>query len=303
MTSLRRFTLAVLLVSGGFAVLYWMNRYTEYEHDSQSIGLDRHPNHGVTNLPENVTDENWNFYLCRVDDAPASIFLNLALWNDISNASENTLYALQIDMADASEHGMGTPAEAKLLRAVEDSIVDEARAEGIRFVGRLRNNKIWQLTFMGPPDGGPGLNRIATSGLMSSGRSFEILIQEDEDWSYYREFLYPDTERMRWIKDRLTVEALEQHGDPLTIRRRVDHWVYFSNAVRRSAYAEAVRKLGFEAIELVPEDDGSNLCLLVHRVDSVELEAIHEVTNALAELAQEHDGDYDGWETPIKKSN
>lgn len=252
-------------------------------------------------MPEDSLEEKWDFYLCKVDDAVASIFLNLALWDYLAHASENTLYALQLEMTEPGEHGMGTASEADVLGPIEDVIVKEAKTVGIRYVGRLRNHGIWQLTFMGPDSHEESLNRIATSALASSGRSFEAVSQHDPMWSYFREFLYPNAERVRWMKDRSVVEALEHHGDPLTVRRRVDHWVYFPNSGARSSFAEAVRSLGFETIDLEPASDESTLGLQIHRMDSVQLEAIHELTNRLTGLAEEHEGEYDGWETSVEK--
>ena len=46
-----------------------------------------------------VPDE-WDFYPCRVDDAPASIFLNLWFEKKAPVTSADTLYWLRIQMLD-----------------------------------------------------------------------------------------------------------------------------------------------------------------------------------------------------------
>ncbi len=253
--------------------------------------------------PQDSSEERWDFYLCKVDDAPASIFLDLALRDSLDDASRQTLYALQVSMTELGEHGMGTATEADALNPIEDVIAEEARTVGLRLIGRLRNHGIWQLTFMGPADHEERLNRIAKPILASSGRAFELVSQPDPEWSYYREFLYPNAERERWMKDKSVVEALEQHGDPLIASRRVDHWVYFPSAAKRSAYAQHVTRLGFEIVGPEDESDDSTFRLQIHRIDSVQLEAIHEVTEELSRLAQNHEGEYDGWETSVAKAD
>ena len=243
--------------------------------------------------------ERWDFYLCKVDDAPASIFLDMSLHEQLPSASENTLYAVQIEMSDSGDHGMGTAAEADVLHPIEDVIVSEMNESGLRYLGRLRNLGMWQLTFMGPIGREDDVRHAATSALASPGRSFELIARQDADWSYYRDFLYPDAERVRWMRDRDVVDALEQHGDSLRTERRVDHWVYFGDVESRSRFAEAVHGLGFGIVELDASSE-SGPGLQVHRVDSVQLDDIHEVTTTLQELAERYGGEYDGWETSVE---
>lgn len=84
-----------------------------------------------------------------------------------------------------------------------------------------------------------------------ANRSFELVVKADMEWSYDREFLYPDEERYRWIKDHRVVRRLEEHGI----------------------------KLG--------------------RSDSVMVHDIHELTETLVDLAEQHGGTYDGWECQV----
>jgi regulator of RNase E activity RraB len=95
-----------------------------------------------------------------------------------------------------------------------------------------------------------------------------------------------------------------EHGDPLKRPRRVDHWIYFEVASRRDAFVQAALDDGYE-VESAHEDATSErrFCAQLHRVDSVELEEIHDVVMSLMELAEEHDGEYDGWETSVERDN
>jgi regulator of RNase E activity RraB len=246
-------------------------------------------------------DDSWDFYFCRVDDAPASIFLNLGFKSVLSGLPEDTLYAVQIQMADPGEHGMGSAAEAELLYPLEDALAKAAAAIALRHIARLRNNGYWQVTFMGPSGQQAELRRIADQHLSRLQRSFELVAKEDLNWAYYRDFLYPDDERMQWIKDRHVVEVLEREGDPLTARRRVDHWIYFANEKSRDTFADIVLAQGFSLVSAPKKDAEKRPFLQVHRVDSVELEAIHDVTRFLSELAAQHQAEYDGWETSVEK--
>lgn len=247
-------------------------------------------------------EESWDFYFCRVDDAPASIFLDLDLISSIKDAKETTLYAVRIEMTDLGDHGMGSAEEAGMLGELEDRITRDVGEHGLRFIGRVRNNGVWQLNFMGPEQREALCETLLRSCLPAAGRAFELVTKPDEDWSYYREFLYPSAERMQWMQDRKVVEALQREGDLLDQPRRVDHWMSFTDEPSRAAVSEEAAALGFEAI--IPErDEDSEWPLQLHRVDPVTLEDIHEVVIELTELAEAHGGEYTGWETSVERAS
>jgi uncharacterized protein (TIGR01619 family) len=244
--------------------------------------------------------EDWDFYPCRVDDAPGSIFVNLALAHQLEDLQENTLYVVRIKMVDGDTHGMGSSEEANTLYRAEDALVAELSAMAVRFIGRLRNLGNWQLTFMGPPGIEPDIERLAEIHLDRLPRQYSIDAENDPEWSYYSDFLFPDAERMRWIQDRRVVDALQRHGDPLTQRRRVDHWIYFPDRDSQCAFASAVAEDGFQLLE--PQGEAPDFGVQVYRVDSVQLNDIHEVTHALTALAERFNGNYDGWETSVESN-
>ncbi|MCX5746297.1 MAG: DUF695 domain-containing protein, partial [Proteobacteria bacterium] len=91
----------------------------------------------------------WEFYACAIEDAPASIFLNLGFEAHAPLRDADTLYVVRLELRDPDEHGMGSAVEAELLRAIEDRITEGAQATGLYYVGRLRSRGVWQLTFYG----------------------------------------------------------------------------------------------------------------------------------------------------------
>lgn len=243
-------------------------------------------------------DDDWDFYRCVVDDRPASIFLNLRYESTRPSSSINTLYWLRIQMSDAAEHGMGNSPEADALYAFEDELTGSATSLGLVFVGRLRNNGDWQITFYGPPGHNDALRALAHE-LDLGGRRFESGSKPDPDWTYYREFLMPNAERRQWMQDRHVVDVLEEHGDVHSIPRRIDHWTWFRTPTARQAFVEAVTRDGF-TVEST-SDDPQAFGAQVFRTDTVELDHIHQVVMKLFKLADQHDGYYDGWEAPVEK--
>jgi regulator of RNase E activity RraB len=247
-----------------------------------------------------VGDE-WEFYPCRVGDAPASISLNLWFEKNAPMSGTDTLYWLRIQMLDKADHGMGTSAEAAILNPIEDQVTQRAQAIGFFYVGRLRNDGAWQLAFYGPANRLDAVQNLSKSIDGLNGREVETGSKPDPDWDYYREFLLPDAERRQWMQDRRVVEVLEEKGDVLRLPRRVDHWAYFPTADSRNAFVGDVAREGFVVEQTIDDANGNvKFNARVHRVDPVELEHIHDVVMLLVGLAEKHDGDYDGWETSLE---
>jgi hypothetical protein len=254
--------------------------------------------HAIAIAMADDPDDRWDFYFCRVDDGPASITLNLRYADE--KPALDTLYWVSITMRDRGEHDMGTAAEAEELYAMEDRFIASARAAGFLQVGRLRNNSVWQVTFYGQAGRAKQLGELVREhGFGNRKLAFDS--KPDRDWSYYDEFLYPSAERVQWMQDRDVVSALESHGDVHATPRRVDHWIYLPSKKAREAFIEDVGREGFSVEASVPARRRTH-AVRVFRTDPVELEHIHDVVMTLVELAEKHDGEYDGWETFVEKT-
>lgn len=253
----------------------------------------------MTDAPE-IRDA-WEFYLCPIDDAPASLFLNFGFEPHAPLANADTLYVVRIALHDPDEHGMGSAAEAELLRSIEDRITEGAQATGLYYVGRIRSGGVWQLTFYGRTGWIDALRPTHTTLELLAGRHVDVRTMPDPDWGYYREFLLPDAERRQWIADRHVVDALHERGDVLTLARPVRHWAFFPTPGARASFVAAAAREGFVAAEQVDTADGARgFGAQLERVDAVDLDHIHDVAMGLLELARVHGGDYDGWETSVE---
>ncbi len=251
-------------------------------------------------VPGKVPDE-WDFYLTRLDDAGASFFLNFWFRKRAPLPGVDTLYRCDLEMIDPGPHGLGEEADAEALQVLEEKILDRAGEHGLYFVGRIRWKGSWLLRFFGPPGQCSELE-TATRTAMEGGtnRRFTVDSTEDSEWSHYVDFLFPDDDRWQWIQDRHSVEDLLQHGDKLELPRRVDHWIFFDTAKQRNAFLREAVELDYGVEPSHGKSDDGKYCAQVHRVSAVELEEIHDVVMSLIELADAHDGEYDGWETTVE---
>ena len=100
------------------------------------------------------------------------------------------------------------------------------------------------------------------------------------------------------------MDLLKKHGDNLTTVREINHWIYFKSFDELCDYKDLLFKKGF-TIQNIDKIENPNetypFSLIISRNDRADIKSINEVTLELSRLAEEYNGNYDGWETPIVK--
>lgn len=97
------------------------------------------------------------------------------------------------------------------------------------------------------------------------------------------------------MMDFKVVEQLRSHNDPRTVPRVIDHCVVFPGREGMDEFCSKVQAEGFVTELNERDDESSPFVLEVRREDPVTLQEIHAVVMEVARLAEQHDGDYDGW--------
>lgn len=91
---------------------------------------------------------------------------------------------------------------------------------------------------------------------------------------------------------------MQNNGDNLTKKCPIDHWVYFKTQEEADKFIVSVEIEYF----LVPNREQFEYPFAVHLVRVDYLEVIDDITDFLLNEAEKYNGEYDGWETPIVKS-
>ena len=242
-----------------------------------------------------MTDDDFDFYPCLVDGAPASIYVNQR-YEPAGAPGADTRYDVVLPMRDAGGYGIGSEAEGAELDRIEEALIARAGELGLIYVGRLRSHGEWTSTFYGPPGEADALRAIATE--LTPDRRATVQHEADGAWRYYHELLLPDDERRRWMDNRRLVQVLADQGDGLRTPRRVDHRASFPGEAARDAFLEAARQAGFASDGATAASEG-RAGATVYRTDPIELDHIHDVVMTLVDAATLHGGTYDGWTAAI----
>ncbi|MDX1561902.1 MAG: DUF695 domain-containing protein, partial [Gammaproteobacteria bacterium] len=191
--------------------------------------------------------------------------------------------------------------EFEAVKQVEDRIGEFVDAMGGAYVGRVTvaGHRYFYCYGSASPD---EIERFVTGIEESTGYRLQVRTQDDPEKAGYWKDLYPTADDWQMIQDTKVVEALKKHGDVCEIARRIDHWAYFAAKSDSKAFATWLASEGFSIHEIKRTKLlTGDWKVQFFRVDSPELYTINGITYQLRHKIAEFNGEYDGWETSVKK--
>jgi hypothetical protein len=247
-----------------------------------------------------LSDE-WDFYFAKVNDAVASIFVDLGLRADAPNEKRPWLLWVWVEMQSPRPDGLSSGGEAPTLHKIEESLNSMIPPMcGAQLVGRITGSNRREFYFYGEE---PGELETAAERAMKAFENygFQTGSAFQPEWEQYLGLLYPSASNLQRMMNRRVLDSLAQQGDVHEQPRKVDHWLEFPSTQSRAAVRSTLEAIEF-AVEGVYEEEPEAALpysLVVSRVDSVDTHTINGITLELARLAGEHGGNYDGWECPV----
>lgn len=240
---------------------------------------------------------NWDFYHCRIDDRPASIFIDLDLIQIAPMAALPLMAHARIYMQQPRPDGLSSNEEFEKLCQIDDSILAAINQSVLAtYVGRTTSDGTRTYYFYVDEverfDG-----TIAKVMREHLGYNYETGHRDDCEWLIYKDFLFPSPLDRQRMANRHVLDELAEQGDAHHIPREIDHFAYFPGTQTAATFAHWVEKEGFVGVEIAQHD--GQYCVLFKRVDSVN--EIDSVTIPLFDRATELGGDYDGWGCPVEK--
>lgn len=247
--------------------------------------------------------EDWDFYLTNVDNKLSSIAVDLGLKSVAPILDKQNVVWISLKMNNPREDGLSSNEEFENLGNIENQIVNSiVKNHDAIFVGRLTSDNHRDFYFYF----GETKNYEKTvSEVMQnfSDYKYEIGTKVDKEWDGYLNFLFPQPEQYQRIQNRKVVDNLVKNGDKLEKKREVMHWIYFTNENDRDNFIQKIASENFKVEEKnkVKENKEFSYNLRISRIEKVDYENIDDFTIHLWKLANENNGDYDGWETSVEK--
>ena len=247
------------------------------------------------NLPQ-----NWDFFMCRIEGAPASIRTNLALIEVAPLEGLTQRLQFYIKMQNPRPDGLSSNEEYPILCDIEDAIGEKAEATGAVSAGVVKSEGFLELWFY--TQNAEDLAKTCEEALQAfEGYQSGYNIAEDPEWEDYFGFLYPDEFSYQTMQNRKVLMQLEKNGDKMEVPREIDHFIYFKEAAQQQAFAKEAKAKGFKVRfnddEFVEERkaEGKEYPYMVEATREDSPLAIDDIVWDLLELASPFEGNYDGW--------
>ena len=247
------------------------------------------------NLPQ-----NWDFFMCRIEGAPASIRTNLALIEIAPLEGLSQRLQFYIKMQNPRPDGLSSNEEYPILCDIEDAIGEKAEATGAVLAGVVKSEGFLELWFY--TQNAEALAKTCEEALQTfEGYQSGYNIAEDPEWEDYFGFLYPDEFSYQTMQNRKVLMQLEKNGDKMEVPREIDHFIYFKEAAQQQAFAKEAEAKGFKVRfnddEFVEERkaEGKEYPYMVEATREDSPLAIDDIVWDLLELASPFEGNYDGW--------
>lgn len=250
------------------------------------------------------TQEQWNSYLASYDEGKPGSTTYRADLIELAPLSHLTYVLVTgITYETSDEDGLPEEDTFPIIQKIGNEVLEllQKETESV-LVGSFTYDKERLEYFYVKDTAGIKEKLVAYYQANFPDNKHYINTKEDKQWEYYTEFLYPSEDILSYMADESLVRQLEKAGDDLTKNRRVDHWLYFSSESERDKCKERLLKEKFMVQSSgINEETTLPYELQVWRIDFVDLNSIYPITSTLRAIAKEFKGEYDGWETSVKK--
>lgn len=250
-------------------------------------------------------EQDWDVYFCYLKDAPAFISVDLGYFDVAPFPDKPYLIEVAAGLLTTTADGFPENEEWEKLEEIEDTLVSSFEEKlDAAFVGKTLHNGSRGLYFYSG-------DTLLVEQMIDELRqhfpdyTFEHQIQEDPTWEVYFEYLYPDEESLLRIQNNKMLRLLEEQGDQPFVPRQISYTLYFRTKSDRAAVVKEVTKNDFvvEEESESAEDPETPYRLVLNRESRADEETIYLVTEMLQQLALQHDGEFDGWETQVVQEN
>ncbi len=248
---------------------------------------------------------SWDFYFTELDGSPASMYLDLGLNRVAPIAEKDHLLTVIITMNNPQDNGFSSKEESEILFGIEDKIADAiTEPYGALFAGRETCDGA-RIFYFYAADNKEIRKTVKKVMKEFTGYEYETYFEADKKWDQYFKHLYPTKYELHTIMNRRVVENLRSKGDVLTIPREVDHYIYFKNEEMKNKFLADAKKLDYRVTSESKDDNQKDYPLSVRltKTDPVTYNDVLDYTAALYDLAEQYEGNYDGWETKLITKN
>lgn len=245
--------------------------------------------------------ENFDFYEAAAENGRAFVSIDLDAAHHAPVASHPVRLQFRVKMLKPRKDGLRSDEEAETLFALEDALIEEVRTkhQGI-FIARATAYGYSEFIFYVPAAGRDGAATTKSVGERFKPYDLEWLQEDDAEWERYFE-LYPNRYALQTMLNRSLIRQMQEANDHLETPRLIDHMAFFPSKEKAEAAAKSLAAADFQVDAPEPPRDGrESWGLQFHREDACDGENPDEFTFEILDLLEPHEGEYNGWGSPVQ---
>ena len=234
------------------------------------------------------------FYPADVDGSAAAFVVDL---EQEPRSSHATRITVSVPMLEAEQDGLRSEGEMQDLDTLQTKLTDRLeRAAGAVCVGFYDLRGVATFVFYAKRE---VTVREATAAIADTHPyEADVLVDEDPEWRFYIDALFPDAYALQGIWNRLIVDELESHGDELHEPRDVDHVATFPSTATAQKAAKQLAAAHFKVDGIGKADEDGRFELAFHRAETLEEGKPDRFSSEILDIILPLDGEYDGWGAP-----
>ncbi len=245
----------------------------------------------------------WDTYLAMYEKGPGSTLVNMSLKQVAPDSTRPFLFAAGVKFKNCTRKGLPAATAFITLNRISDSIVSLiGKQAGTILAGTFAYQCERKDYFYVKDTNGLKMAVIKLLNDHFTGYTPAFLIKEDKGWDAYLHFLYPNEVTRLYMSNQRIIMRLEKAGDNMSIPRPVDHMLNFKTAKDRECF---IYKAISQHYRIISKDstDRKDLpySLIISREDKADLTTINKITSWMKTEATRCKGEYESWETVIRK--
>lgn len=242
---------------------------------------------------------NFEMYVTSMEEGRALIHVDLALTERAPIPQMHWLLGIQLEFLDPDVDGFYTEDEEAMISEIQQHVIEVMESEGrCRFVGSVTYAGTRMFYFYGEDENylAPLVGKIAAE---YRDYDFNFMSDNDGNWNFYFNALYPSEIDTAHIRNRHMVQNLLESGIDIHKDYSVYYYFYFQDGASRVRAASELEMMGFETIDshaYIEALEPMSLGLKMMTRHNLELMTLTEKTYDCFELMEKYIGIFDGWE-------
>ena len=250
--------------------------------------------------------EAWAGFPSEFDDGPALVTVDLGWADEGPDPRRTTLILVRLAAPDPEAAGEESVAAfLDELDSFDDALTSTlSKKLNAATVGMiLTTSHRWWCYYASKGDNAAEI--VATIARETAPEHTpEVMSEDDPEWDFYSDALFPDDAQLRFIADDNVVDQLQSNGDNAETPRPIEHYAYLPDPESRDRFAEWCEANGFTVTDVGQElnEEADAYVVQFNHVGPAITEEIWEKTMLASEAAEKLGGEYDGWESRVMKS-